>query len=157
MSVVFADSFFYLALLNKNDSAHSRARLFAETSRCQVVTTAFILIEVADALSRVGNRTNFISLLKRLNEDPFVTIIPPTIQAYEAGIDLYIRRRDKDWSLTDSISFAVMEHKGISEALTADHHFAQAGYNPLLALLIMYNRFHRMRTQTANAAIIGRN
>lgn len=91
------------------------------------------MIEIADALSCVGSRHSFLALLKSLKDDPLVTIIPPSSHTYEAGLDLYSRRRDKDWSLTDCISFAVMRQEGISEALTADHHFVQAGYGLLLA------------------------
>jgi predicted nucleic acid-binding protein len=46
--------------------------------------------------------------------------------------DLYRNRADKNWSLTDCISFVVMKRKGITEALTGDHHFEQAGFKALL-------------------------
>jgi len=42
------------------------------------------------------------------------------------------QRRDKGWSLTDCISFLAMQRHGLAEALTADHHFEQAGFNILL-------------------------
>ena len=47
---------------------------------------------------------------------------------YEAGYELYTSRTDKDWSLTDCLSFAVMNQRGLLESLTADHHFEQAGF-----------------------------
>jgi hypothetical protein len=50
----------------------------------------------------------------------------------ERGLDLYRSRPDKDWPLTDCISFVVMAQRGITEALTGDHHFRQAGFTPLL-------------------------
>jgi predicted nucleic acid-binding protein len=53
---------------------------------------------------------------------------------YERGLNLYGSRNDKGWSLTDCISFAVMQALHLEDALTGDHHFAQAGYNPLLAI-----------------------
>ena len=61
-----------------------------------------------------------------------MTIIPADATLYQAGVDLYGQRSDKDWSLTDCISFVVMRQRGIVEALTGDHHFEQAG---LIALL----------------------
>jgi hypothetical protein len=59
-------------------------------------------------------------------------IIPAEPQLYEEGIALYRARPDKDWSLTDCISFVVMKARGITEALTGDHHFEQAGFVALL-------------------------
>jgi predicted nucleic acid-binding protein len=47
---------------------------------------------------------------------------------YQAGFDLFASRPDKNWSLTDCISFAVMSERGITEALTQDQHFVQAGF-----------------------------
>lgn len=41
---------------------------------------------------------------------------------------LFASRADKAWSLTDCISFRVMAERGLSDALTADHHFEQAGF-----------------------------
>jgi uncharacterized protein len=52
--------------------------------------------------------------------------------AVMSPLDLYRDRPDKAWSLTDCISFVVMADKGIRDALTADHHFEQAGFVALL-------------------------
>jgi predicted nucleic acid-binding protein len=60
-------------------------------------------------------------------------VVPPSTELFEAGIDLYSRRPDKEWSLTDCISFVVMQERGITEALTGDYHFVQAGFSILLA------------------------
>jgi predicted nucleic acid-binding protein len=54
-------------------------------------------------------------------------------QLFDRGIELFSQRPDKSWSLTDCISFIVMEEHGITEALTADRNFEQAGFVPLLA------------------------
>ena len=58
--------------------------------------------------------------------------MPPTLELLEQGMDLYARRPDKEWSLTDCISFVVMSQNGLEEALTGDHHFEQAGFRILL-------------------------
>ncbi len=50
---------------------------------------------------------------------------------YQVGFDLFASSRYKDWSLTDCISFGVMTERGLSEALTADHQFEQAGFRAL--------------------------
>ena len=47
-------------------------------------------------------------------------------------MDLFEQRSDKEWSLTECLSFVVMGDEGIAEALTGDKHFEQAGYMALL-------------------------
>ena len=59
-------------------------------------------------------------------------IVPTTDQLWQEGFDLYQRRLDKEWSLTDCISFVVMQREGITDALTGDKHFEQAGFTALL-------------------------
>ncbi len=51
---------------------------------------------------------------------------------FRAGLDHYLARPDKEWSLTDCISFDVMERYKIAEALTGDKHIEQAGFTALL-------------------------
>ena len=74
----------------------------------------------------------FVILLEQLKADPNTTIVLPTSGLFDAGCDLYSQRPDKGWSLTDCISFAAMRQNGIFQALTADHHFEQAGFTVLL-------------------------
>jgi hypothetical protein len=50
----------------------------------------------------------------------------------DAGLGLYGRRLDKEWSLADCIAFVVMKDEGITDALTTDRHFEQAGFKVLL-------------------------
>jgi hypothetical protein len=59
-------------------------------------------------------------------------IVPPTQSLSDQGVELYSERPDKGWSLTDCISFIVMRHHGVTQALTGDHHFEQAGFIALL-------------------------
>lgn len=70
--------------------------------------------------------------LGALLSDPAVEIIPPSSGLFERGLRLFRERPDKGWSLTDCISFVVMEERGIRDALTGDHHFEQAGFAALL-------------------------
>ena len=59
-------------------------------------------------------------------------IIPATADLFDRGVQLYAERADKEWSLTDCISFVVMADEGLADALTGDHHFEQAGFKALL-------------------------
>src|SRR5688500_16685843 len=67
----------------------------------------------------------------RLNRNARVRVIAASSALLQRGLELYATRPDKDWSLTDCISFVVMRDEGISDAATGDHHFAQAGFNAL--------------------------
>jgi len=132
MTRVFADSFYFLALINPRDKAHARALEFSETLETPVLTTAWILTEVADALSQPPGRAAVVKLLRKLESDSSFTILPPDQIVFRQGFDLYASRTDKSWSLTDCISFAVMRQHGITESLTGDRHFEQAGFKALL-------------------------
>lgn len=128
----FGDSFFFVALLNEPDAAHARAERFLEEFH-YLVTTAWVLTEVADGCARPPyRRAAFARLLRLLETSDRVAIIPATQSHFERGLRLYLDRSDKAWSLTDCISFVVMGERGITEALTGDHHFEQAGFTALL-------------------------
>jgi uncharacterized protein len=129
---VFADSFYFFALLNPNDYAHQRAWEFSRTFAGEIVTTAWVLTEVGDGLSAARDRATFIRLMNHFPTDPLNNLIEPSPKLFNAGVELFRSRSDKDWSLTDCISFVVMKERGITEALTGDHHFEQAGFVALL-------------------------
>lgn len=132
MKVYFADTFYFLALLSPDDAAHERAANIAARLPGRLVTTAWVLTEVGDAMASPLNRPLFLELLRSLRANPAVEILPADEGLFEAGVGLYARRPDKEWSLTDCISFAAMEQRGLFEALTGDHHFEQAGFRAML-------------------------
>jgi hypothetical protein len=133
MNSVFADTFYYLALLSGGDAYHERAVAASKSLKGTVVTTSWVLTEIADGLATTKNRLAFGALREQLLADPQVIIIPPTQELFDKGVTLYLSHLDKGWSLTDCISFVVMRERGIYEALTGDHHFQQAGFRPLLS------------------------
>ena len=59
MNLVFADTWFYLAILNRADPNHPRATAASRSEHRHRVTTDFVLVEVGDALSKTGNRDVF--------------------------------------------------------------------------------------------------
>jgi len=128
----FADTFYFLALSNPHDAAHASARRFAVEPNVRLVTTAWVLTEVGDAHAAPMNRAAFLRLYRQLANHSAVEIVPPEPSLFDRAIDLFERRPDKGWSLTDCISFVVMTDRGLTEALTGDHHFEQAGFRALL-------------------------
>ncbi len=135
MKEVFVDTAAWLALLNLSDSFHTQAKKVEKSlnaSRYLWVTTDFILIEVGDALCRTSQRSKtakFIKNIKKLKSVLVITLNPDLLQA---GLNLYESRLDKEWGLTDCISFIVMQQRGITEAFTSDRHFEQAGFIRLM-------------------------
>ena len=133
MKKVFADSSYFFALINVRDEFHRKALQFSESVELSTVTTAWVLTELADGMVSSRSRQAFLRMLNSLKTNPLCTIIPPTQELFDLGLDLYASRLDKDWSLTDCISFVVMRQRGLAEALTGDRHFEQAGFTALLA------------------------
>jgi predicted nucleic acid-binding protein len=133
MRTIFADSFYFFALLNSRDPAHAKAVAFTGAYSGRIVTTGWVLTELADGWARPARwRSVFIQLQADIRANPDITILPCTDQLLDEGIHLYGQRPDKEWSLTDCISFVVMQQEGLTEALTGDHHFEQAGFVALL-------------------------
>lgn len=133
MTTIFADTSYYIALLNRRDLYHSRAVELTSAHNGSIVTTAWVMAELGSYFASGTQRGRFIALFEGLRSNPGVIIVEPDTPQFESGIDLYRRRNDKDWSLVDCISFDVMRERNIADAWTTDHHFQQAGFNALLA------------------------
>ncbi len=130
---VFADTYFYLALLNPRDAAYGTAHRWSSGSSIrEVVTTAWVLLELADAMHMPGGRTVAASFIADLHLAVNTRIVPASEKLLERGFVLYASRPDKAWSLTDCLSFVVMADERLTQALTGDHHFTQAGYEALM-------------------------
>jgi predicted nucleic acid-binding protein len=132
MTPCFADTFFFLALVTRKDPKARAMATQAHHAGRPMVTTAWVLVELADALCDVPNRPVFDRLYVALTGMRGVEIVPANQATLDEGLRRFRSRKDKDWSLTDCISFAVMEQRGLSEALTGEHHFEQAGFVALL-------------------------
>jgi hypothetical protein len=128
VKTVFADSVYFFALLSAHDRLHDRSVRYAAEGGDRILTTAWVLTEVADGLCHRSARHAVVRLWQTLEAASDVEIVPPALELFQRGFERYRLRPDKDWSLTDCISFVVMEERGITEALTSDHHFQQAGF-----------------------------
>ena len=91
-----------------------------------------MLTELADGLAATPRRQAFRQVVEDIDANRTNLIVPANAETFEKGVEFYHARADKQWSLTDCISFIVMSEEGITEALTADHHFEQAGFIALL-------------------------
>src|SRR6267142_2257513 len=132
MTPVFVDTSYLLALVISNDKDHELALRSQPPPSTPLLSTEYILLEVLDGLSALAFREIGLTIVKLLRANPMVQIVAASTTLLDEGIEHFERRRDKDWGITDCISFSVMQRHGIHEALTADHHFEQAGFIALL-------------------------
>lgn len=135
MRIVFADTGYWVALLNSHDDLHDKAiKLSKEIQPAHIVTSEMVLTEVLNDFSKRGEnlRLAAVSLIKHLREHSNTTIIPQTSKQFDDALTLYEQRLDKAWSQTDCVSFKIMEEEMIVDALAYDKHFAQAGYIALM-------------------------
>ncbi|HNR33138.1 MAG TPA: PIN domain-containing protein [Candidatus Hydrogenedentes bacterium] len=132
MTAVFADTAFFVALLNPRDTHHQDALEASRTLRRTVTTTDWVIVETGNFVCDSPQRPLFPPFVRRLRANPRFAVRRGTARTLEDALDLYAARPDKSWSLTDCISFVVMREEGLTDALTTDHHFAQAGFKALL-------------------------
>ena len=129
---VFADTAFWVALVVKQDQHHARAQDWSLRVTGRITTTAAVLLETANALARPAWRAHAVALFDRLLHRPEVQVMPLSPALWQHGWDFYRARADKGWSLTDCISFLVMQEAGLIDVLTTDDHFRQAGFRAVL-------------------------
>ncbi len=131
----FVDTSFLLALVVRTDQDHAEALAWFnrwERENWHVVTTEAILTEFLNGLSKASSRLVALKWLDFLRQEPTVEVLTVDTGLFERAVQLYRARPDKEWGLTDCISFAVMTERELSEALSLDHHFQQAGFRALL-------------------------
>lgn len=128
----FVDTGYFIALVSRRDQLHARAVVLSTRLRGPLVTTDAVLLEVGNSLARTSTRRLATLLLGSLRSNPDLEIVPLHPSLLAQAIDLYASRLDKEWGLTDCVSFIVMQERDIHEALAADQHFAQAGFRTLL-------------------------
>jgi uncharacterized protein len=132
MSVVFADAFYFVARLNRRDQHHQRALQFSRDFRARLLTSDWVLMEVADALAESECRGRVRDFIFHLRGSAPCEIVPASRELLDRALDLYHRHVDKEWTLTDCVSFVIMRERGVTDALTGDKHFEQAGFVALL-------------------------
>lgn len=133
---IFLNSSGLIALIHRGDALHEKAKkCYASLGRRPRVTTVAVLIECLNFLSRAPLRPLAKALWEQIQNAVMLgilEIVPLTEELFAEGLKLFLSRPDKEWSLTDCISFVVMERRGIRQAFTADRHFVQAGFEALL-------------------------
>ena len=128
----FIDTSFIIGLINDKDQNYEKAQELAPLyMRDYLVTTDAVLLEIGNALSKEFKfeAVEIFKILRNSNKTEVVEISP---NLFEKGLELYEKYADKSWGLVDCISFVVMRERGITDALTCDKHFVQAGFRALM-------------------------
>ena len=132
MKPVFADTFYWVALINPGDDWHS---LVLEISRSldqtKLVTTEEVLTEVLTFYAESGSsmRQRTVAFIDSILNNDGIQVLEQTHQSFQDGLALYHQRPDKGYSLTDCISMQIMRQLEIAEVLTHDKHFTQEGFS----------------------------
>ena len=133
MKVVFADTGYWVAVLSPRDDWKEKAIGASRTlGKVRIVTTEMVLDELLAALSKLPVRSTVIRGVEAIRSNPNIEVVPQTSLQFSEAFESYRRMTDKEWSLTDCASFALMKERGLGEALAHDHHFEQAGFVALL-------------------------
>ena len=132
MSVVFADTFYWIAFTNIQDAAHEKARAL-RLKQTTIVTTEEVLTEYLNYFAAWGPNFRRKALIntRHIMDNKSVRVVPQTPTSFLRGLELYGARLDKGYSLTDCISMQAMRAEGITDGLTNDVHFEQEGFRAL--------------------------
>lgn len=130
---LFLDTVFIQAILNPHDQYHTPAmKLLPRVKNAKEVwITEAIFMEVGNALSTYNHR-KVSAFIQQCYQTDNMSVVNITPQLFQEGLNLYQSRQDKTWGLVDCLSFIVMEHNNLMDAVTSDIHFIQAGFRALL-------------------------
>ncbi|NJR60366.1 MAG: type II toxin-antitoxin system VapC family toxin [Cyanobacteria bacterium CRU_2_1] len=135
MKTIFADTGYWIALLDPQDTLHQNAiNLSIALAQEQICTSEMVFTEVLNHFAKRGNflRKAAAALVQSAQGNPTVEILPQTSDLFQQALTLYSQRPDQAWSHTDCASFCIMQQQNILEALAYDKHFEQAGFIALL-------------------------
>lgn len=125
----------WFALLNRTEgAAHQKANaLFARHARGMgVVTTEYVLQETATLLRSHSLPHIEGRLFAFVENTTRVRVVWSSFRFFTRTRDFFLKHHDKDWSFVDCSSFLLMNDEGLSDALSTDKRFKQAGFMPLL-------------------------
>lgn len=137
MSKLFVDTSGWGNLVDRSQPFHSLAATLYRLARQQnhkIITTNYIMAELVALLTSPLRltRPQIITFVESLRQSPYIEILHIDAETDTKAWQLLSSREDKNWSLVDCSSFVVMQQKNITEALTNDYHFEQAGFVRLL-------------------------
>jgi len=131
MNAVFVDTGYLLALEIANDQHHQAATRHWQgvvTALPRLLTTSYVFDEVVTFFNSRGAHAKAVQVGNNLLQSPSTQLIHVDTALFYEGWTYFQRHHDKDYSLTDCISFLVMQKLGVRTAFAFDQHFVQAGF-----------------------------
>ena len=129
---IFVDTLFVVAQINQRDQYHETASELADQYEgYPLLVTDAVLLEIGNALAR-NYRKEAGEVIENFLTSEEVKVVHLTPQLFDRAFAEYKKYDDKEWGMIDCISFVVMRQEGVSQALTFDHHFEQAGFQILM-------------------------
>lgn len=135
MNKLFVDTSGWIALINRSDNLHAAtSQIYNDrfSTGWDFIIHTGVMLEVGNGMSRVRHRHLAVQFKARIDASARIAVVRLTEELYENGWQMYTTRSDKDWGIVDCISFVIMQERGLTETLTADQHFQQAGFITLL-------------------------
>ena len=130
--MIFVDTAFVVAWISPNDALHIRAvELLNKIRREQWLTTDCVLLEIGNSLARI-HRAEAIRVIENFLSDEKIEVVGLDANLFSRAFELFRTRNDKSWGLIDCVSFVVMKEHEVTDALTNDRHFQQAGFKALM-------------------------
>jgi hypothetical protein len=129
---IFVDTLFIIALINKRDQYHPKALQVAQQyQNYPLITTDAIFLEVGNNLS-TNYKNEAVKIIEKFLASDDVEVVRLTPKLFDDALSLYKKHQDKSWCLVDCFSFIVMKQNQVTQALTFDKHFIQAGFQALM-------------------------
>ena len=130
--MIFVDTGYLLALLTPGDELFERAQRWAASIHEPLVTSEYVLWELVNSFSAPIDRPKAHAAIAEIRSSASWDVVDATPGLFSRGLSFHASRPDKNWSLTDCVSFIVMQERGLTRALAYDHHFDQAGFQALM-------------------------
>ncbi len=133
---IFIDTSGFFALISREDKYHTEAnQCFVDAARNKqyFITTDYVLVETATLIKARRMSHQLRDFFKRVENARTCHTLWTDEKQFTLARDFFIKHQDQAWSFTDCHSFLTMKQLKLLDALTADHHFAQAGFNAILS------------------------
>ncbi|HXM50682.1 MAG TPA: PIN domain-containing protein [Pyrinomonadaceae bacterium] len=134
MTPLFLDTSYLIAVESTDDQYHKAAsahwRSLLKSPR-RLVTSSYVLVEVVTLLNNRRSHSKAVELGNNLLSSRLFSVVHVSEELFYEAWRYFQKYKDKRYSLTDCVSFVLMNKLGIEEALTFDKHFAQAGLRKL--------------------------